>query len=105
MTALEDLVAAALSAPPERREEALRLLQCGLPRPEPFLTMRELSRQIGFSVSSLNRWKVPGHDLGASPRYRLTEVEAYLRSPEFKRRQAALRAEYRVPVPSPPRKP
>ncbi|HNU50181.1 MAG TPA: helix-turn-helix domain-containing protein [Verrucomicrobiota bacterium] len=95
MTGLEDLVQAAMSAPPERREEALRLLQGRLPKPEPFLTLAELSQRLGFSTTTLRRWRVPGHDLGAHPRYRLTEVEAYLASGAFRRRQAAVRAERR----------
>lgn len=86
-------MAAAMSAPPERREEALRLLRGQLPKPEPYFTLSELARRLGVCRATLRRWNVPGHDLGASPRYRLTEVEAYLRSEAFVRRQAALRAE------------
>lgn len=96
MTNLEDLIAAAMSAPPERREEALRLLRGQVPKPEPYFTLSELARRLGVCRATLRRWRVPGHRLGASPRYRLTEVEAYLRSPELKRRQAALRAERRA---------
>jgi hypothetical protein len=92
MTGLEDIVQAVMSAPPERREEALRLLQGNLPRPEPYLTLRELGRRLGFSTATLRRWQVPGHDLGASPRYRFSEVEAYLKTDAFKRRLMALRA-------------
>ncbi len=93
MTGLEDLVAAAMSAPPERREEALRLLQGQLPKPEAYLTLSELARRLGVGRATLRRWKVPGHDFGGYPRYRLTDVEAYFRSEAFQRRQAALRAE------------
>ena len=92
MTGLEDIVQAVMSAPPERREEALRLLQGNLPKPEPYLTLRELGRRLGFSAGTLRRWQVPGHDLGACPRYRLSEVEAYLKTYAFKRRLMALRA-------------
>lgn len=95
MTGLEDLVAAAMSAPPERREEALRLLQGQLPKPEPYLTLSELARRLGVCRATLRRWRVPGHDLGGHRRYRLAEVEAYFRSEDFQRRQAALRAEAR----------
>ena len=95
MTALEELIQAAVTAPPERQQEALRLLQGRLPKPEPYLSLRELSLRTGFGVTSLRRWRVPSHDLGGRPRYRLTEVEAYLRSEAFQRRQAALRAERR----------
>jgi hypothetical protein len=95
MSALEDLVAAAMSAPPERREAALRLLQGNLPKPEPFLTLVDLGRRLGFSTRTLSRWQVPGHDLGGHQRYRLSEAEAYLKSEDFLRRQAALRAHRR----------
>ena len=95
MTGLEDLVQAAMLAPPERREAALRLLQGNLPKPEPFLTLINLGRRLGFSTRTLSRWQIPSHDLGTSKRYRLSEVEAYLKSEDFLRRQAALRAERR----------
>lgn len=95
MTGLEDLVAAAMSAPPERREEALRLLQGQLPKPESYLSLSELARRLGVYRGTLRRWQVPGHELGGHPRYRLSEVEAYFRSEAFQRRQAALRAEGR----------
>ena len=92
MTGLEDIVQAVMAASPERREEALRLLQGNLPKPEPYLTLRELGRRLGFSTATLRRWQVPGHDLGACPRYRMSEVEAYLKTDAFKRRLMALRA-------------
>ncbi|MCP5524931.1 MAG: helix-turn-helix domain-containing protein [Verrucomicrobiales bacterium] len=101
MNALEDLMHAALTAPPERREEALRLLQGQLPKPEPYLTLTELGSRLGLSGTTLRRWRIPGHDLGGRLRYRLSEVEAYFRSEDFQRRAAALRAERRH---SPPRK-
>jgi hypothetical protein len=95
MTGLEDIVAAAMSAPPERREAALRLLLGNLPKPEPYLTLVDLGRRLGFCTRTLSRWQIPSHDLGTSKRYRLSEVEAYLKSEDFLRRQAALRAERR----------
>ncbi|MBE7504424.1 MAG: helix-turn-helix domain-containing protein [Verrucomicrobiales bacterium] len=115
MTGLEELIQAALLAPAERRSEALRVLRGEAPSvspaplpptpSEPHLTLRELAAQLSVSVCTLWRWKVPGYALGGRQRYRLSEVEAYLTSPKFKRRQAVLRAERRDPVPSPPRKP
>ncbi|MCL4181037.1 MAG: hypothetical protein KJ072_25240 [Verrucomicrobia bacterium] len=96
MTELEDLMKAAMAASVAKREEALRLLKGQLPKPEPYLTLRELSRALGFGVTTLRRWKIPGHDLGGFQRYHRSEVEAYLRSDDFKRRQAALRAERRI---------
>jgi len=95
VTGLEEIVQAAMVAPADKRETALRLLQGTLPKPEPYLTLRDLGRQLGFGTSTLRRWQVPGHDLGGCQRYRLTEVEAYLQTETFQRRQAALRAERR----------
>ena len=102
MTGLEDILQAAMSASPERREQALRLLQGNLPRPEPLLTLRELGRRLGFGTTTLRRWRVPGHDLGGRHRYRLSEIESYLSSEAFRRRQAALRAERRDANTPPP---
>ena len=82
-----------MTAPPERREAALRLLRGGLPKSEPLLTMRGLSRQVGYGATTLRRWKVPSHEIGGARRYRLGEVELYLQSEAFRRRVAALRAE------------
>ena len=93
MTSLDELMVAAMSASDERREAALRLLQGKLPTPEPYLTLRELCRRLGFGATTLRRWHVPGQDLGGHRRYRLNEVEAYFASEAFQRRQAALRAE------------
>lgn len=94
MIGLEDIVQAAIAAPPERREAALRILRGELPRSEPLLTISELSRRLGFCTATLRRWHVPGHDnYGGNRRYRLGEVEAYFQSEAFERRKAALRAE------------
>ena len=93
MTNLEDIISAARAAPPIRREEAFRLLKGELPRSEPYVTRRGLARALGFSATTLRRWKVPGHKIGGAKRYRVTEVKEYLASGEFRRRVAALRAE------------
>ncbi len=93
MTGLDAIVQAAMAAPADRREAALLLLQGQTPRVEPFLSLVGLSRTLGVSVSTLARWDPPAHELGGRPRYRVSEVEAYLQSDEFKRRAAALRAE------------
>ena len=95
MTTLDDLMLAAMSAPDERREAALRLLQGKLPTPEPYLTLRDLCQRLGFGVTTLRRWHVPSHDLGGHRRYRLSEVEGYFATEAFKRRRAAVRAERR----------
>lgn len=107
MIALEDIVQAAIAAPPDRREAALRVLRGQLPASEPLLTLAELAKRLGFCTATLRRWHVPGHgNYGENTRYRLGEVEAYLQSEAFERRKAALRAERqqarrRRPAPTP----
>jgi excisionase family DNA binding protein len=97
MSALEDLVQAAMEAPASRRQDALRILRGEAtepPRaqPEPYLTLRETAKRLGISTGTLWRWQIPGHELGGRPRFRISEVEAYLKCEEFKRRVSALRA-------------
>ncbi|MCB9913465.1 MAG: helix-turn-helix domain-containing protein [Verrucomicrobiales bacterium] len=104
MSGLERLIQAAMNAPKERRDAALEVLagqavavEPGTPPPisEPYLTREEVARRLGFRPITLWRWRIPGHQIGSQRRFRLSEVEAYLRSEEFQRRQAALRAERR----------
>lgn len=95
MSALEDIVAAAMSAPPERREAALRVLRGDVPRAEEYLTLADVATRLGYCPKTLRRWQVPSHRHGGNPRYRLSEVEAYLGTEAFQRRLAALRAERR----------
>ena len=62
------------------------------PKPvEPYLTLREIGRRLGISPCSLWRWGVPGHDLGGRRRFRISEVQAYLESPAFRKRAAELK--------------
>ena len=87
-----DLLAAVLAATPDRKSAALRALrgegEDGGPAKrglsERFVTQRELVKMLGVSAISLWRWKVPGHELGGRRRFRVSEVLAYLESPEFK---------------------
>lgn len=93
----DELLQAILSAPLERRRDAVRILRGDAAEPthagpEPYMTLRELAKRLGISTATLWRWKIPGHELGGRPRFRLSEVEAYLQSDDFKRRAAALRA-------------
>lgn len=90
---IEELMRAAMAASDDQRESALRVLRGDLPKSEPYLTLRGLSRQLGFGVTTLRRWRVPSHSVGGAKRYRRAEVEAYFASEEFKRRKAAVRAE------------
>jgi len=103
MSTLEDLFQAVMAAPADRRNEALRVLRGQIPtpveaasiiatNPEPYLTLREAAKRLGISTATLWRWKIPDHELGGRPRFRISEVEAYLQSEEFKRRVSVLRA-------------
>lgn len=103
-TDLEELLAAAMGAPPSLRKQAIGVLRGNenalepgnAPKPpEPYMSLRAISRLTGISTTTLWRYEIPGHDLGGRPRYKLSEVESYLQSEEFKRRAAALRAERR----------
>ena len=99
-----ELLAAVLAATPDRKSAALRALRgegedCGQAKrvlPEPFVTQRELSRHLGLSVPTLWRYRVPKHGLGGRPRFRVSEVLAYLESPEFKVIAEELKAERRA---------
>ena len=102
MTLTEELITAAVTATDEKKAAALRILRGEgrladeSQRPmagqaEPFLTLREVGRRLGLSACSLWRWGVPGHELGGRRKFRMTEVEAYLQSKEFKRKAAGLR--------------
>jgi excisionase family DNA binding protein len=47
--------------------------------PEPWLTKRELARQLQCSTRTIERLGLPAMRVGGQNRYRLTEVEAHLR--------------------------
>jgi len=90
-----------LGAPESRREAALQVLRGEAiavdptvePRPfEPLLTRTEAARRLGVSPQTLRRWRVPGYDVENRHRFRISDIEAYLRTEEFRRRQAAVRA-------------
>ncbi len=103
MTLTEELITAAVTATDEKKAAALRILRGEgrladdePQRPlagqaEPYLTLRECGRRLGLSACSLWRWGVPGHELGGRRKFRMTEVEAYLQSKEFRRKAAGLR--------------
>jgi predicted DNA-binding transcriptional regulator AlpA len=100
-TALEELMHAALAAAPTAGTTpspscAANWQRSTRPRPpphEPYLTLREVGQRLGISSATLWRWQVPGHSLGGRRRFRLSEVEAYLKTEAFERRAAALRAD------------
>jgi hypothetical protein len=102
MSPIEQLLQAALTAPPDRQEAALRVLlgqvqvadgRTEVGAKEPYLTQAALARKLGVSICTVWRWQPPYHDLGGHRRYRISEVEQYLAGDEFKRRTARLRAE------------
>lgn len=93
-----ELLQALVSAPDKRKVAALKALrgedESPQPRraePEPFLTLRELSRRLNLAACTLWRWQVPGHGLAGRRRFRLSEVDTYLKSPEFEKRAQELR--------------
>lgn len=105
MISVENFIRAALAASAERREAALLVLEgqaaavepgTTLAPSEPYLSRGALAQQLGVSPWTIWRWQPPSHDLGGHPRYLRSEVEAYLRSPEFARRAASLRATRRT---------
>ena len=91
-----EVLAALLTAPHEAKEAALAVLQqkeTAPPRPEPYITLAELGRQLNISTCSLWRWRIPGHELGGHRRYRFSEVDAYLNSDQQARRAKELTLE------------
>ncbi len=95
MDELKDLMAAAVAAPPELQIMATKMLR-GTRNIEdraiePWLTRVELGRETNLHPATLWRWKVPGVDLGGRLRFKRSVVEAYLKSPEFKKRMNDLR--------------
>ncbi len=100
------IVEAAMGSTSDRIEDAIRLLNGGRDAvsgpeskatDEAYLSLRQLSVEIGISPSTLWRYQIPGHEMGGHPRYKRSEVEAYLKSEAFKRRAASLRADRRNP--------
>jgi hypothetical protein len=94
------LLVALADADDRRKEAALRLLQgkdvadtVTQSGHEPFLTLRETSKRLGPSVSSLARWNIPGHGLAGRTRYKIPEVVKYLESDAFKRHAEKLKKE------------
>ena len=93
-----ELLAAVVAATPERKEAALKVLRGeGIPPPphevhetERFVSLKECGRLLGVHPTTLWRWRIPGHELGGRTRYRMSDIEVYLKSKEFKRRAAVL---------------
>ncbi len=105
MNRVEEILQVLLTASEARKEAALAVLRgqavaidpAAQPRPfEQLLTRAEAARRLGVSVQTLRRWQVPGHDTQSRHRFRLSEIEAYLQTEDFRRRTAALRAERKL---------
>jgi excisionase family DNA binding protein len=47
--------------------------------PEPWMTKRELARELRCSTRTVERLRLPAMRVGGQNRYRLSEVEAHLR--------------------------
>ena len=95
-----DFLAAAMAATPARLTEALAVLK-GDNRPEQaakpvvhekFVTLDALATVTGIGRITLWRYNVPGHKHAGRMRYRVSEVLAFLESPQFQTVVAALRA-------------
>ena len=98
-----DLLKAILTATPSRKRDALNVLlgqtQAEVrPGPEPYLRLRDISRILNISACSLWRWKIPGHELGGRRRFRMSEVEAYLKSDAFARHSLELKRQRREQI-------
>ncbi len=97
-----EFLAAAMAAKPEHLKEALAVLK-GVTRPapvppapmtvrEPFVTLEALAEATGIGRITLWRYSVPGHTHAGRTRYRVSEVLAYLETPEFQATVQTLKA-------------
>lgn len=90
-----DLLTAIVAATPAQKGRALKILQGQFaatdPEPEPYLTLKALAERLNFHPITLWRWQVPAHHLAGRPRFKASEVVAYLESDTFKLRARALR--------------
>ncbi len=95
-----EILQALLTADDARKRAALRILRGDVPeppvpRPEPLLTLKGLSRVLNLHPATVWRWRVPCRRIGARPRYRMSEVESYMDSPAFQERLRECQAERR----------
>ena len=100
-TTTDEFLHALFSASDEHKSRALKTLKGDPPQAsqaggqaqvvEPYVTLREAARLLGVSACSLWRWGVRGHELGGRPKYRVSEVVAYLESDEFIKKAEELR--------------
>lgn len=96
-TIAESIIQATFVATEDAKAQALRLLKgtpvevSATPQVEPYMTLKATARALNVHPTTLWRWNVPGHDLGGRRRFRLSEVQAYLESPEFRAHVAKLK--------------
>ena len=53
--------------------------------PERWMSQIELAKYLGVHPSTIRRWQIPCAMLGRLPRYRVSEVEAHMKTKAFKR--------------------
>ena len=92
-----ELLQALLAASDERKQAALQVLK-GVPasdavhrEPELFLSLKEIARVLNVHYTTLWKWRVPGHRWAGRPKYRISEVLAYLESEAFRGRVQELK--------------
>jgi len=92
-----DILQALVCASAEQKRLALQALRGVqiLPEPtvEPYMTLREVALKLNFDPSTLWRWRIPKRSLGGRPRFLLSEVRAYIDSPEFQKKAKLIRLE------------
>ena len=76
------------------------MLQCAVTGEPDWMTLGQAAKYLGVAQSTIRKWSDQGrlpafYTPGGHRRYRLNDVEAYLASEAFQRRQAAVRAERR----------
>lgn len=101
-TVSNELLQAVLTASEDQQRAALKVLRgeaavsAESPAKERFMTLKEIGQTLGFHSSTLWRWNVPGHDLGGRRRFLLSEVRAYLKTPEFQQRVNELKQQRKI---------
>ena len=92
-----DVLQALLHATDEQKHMALQALRGvrTMPEPdvEPYMTLRQVARKLNFDPSTLWRWGIPKRSLGGRARFLLSEVRAYIESPECRTRAKLLQLE------------
>jgi len=93
----QDLLQAILNATDDQKQAALQVLrgihnEGGQNGVEPFRSLKEVAQILNVHYTTLWKWRVPGHGWAGRPKYRMSEVLAYLESREFRQRASDLQA-------------